>query len=687
MPTLSERINDDDFEEIGTIDAGNSLDTTECQSDGCGDEDVAVRNLTGTGWPSSISINTDERTTEKPMPNCSNIEESNTTSQLNQANQKRRRVKSLSYNGATLQKLQLKRMELRALPLISPSGNNIDSFFRAPVSPVATDRKELATTTTLPIVGNATKQKILQLNQRYAPSASHYRNSSYNQSSQTSTGGLETKNGSNQPSPFKLMHGIGSNNTNCATNLITPDNTQLRYTNGEGGTKDDHYLFQYTHLACGSTSKSKDTIVDDEASFSSSYDSPTPHLHAELICNSGVNGDNNCIDESQQNLDNNDAQKCRTLLHNRRLRNFMNFAKQAIIILGIALFCACLDVAKDKILHWLHIIMQQIFSLVFTRAESFLASFSSASAWLQSAQGKIMTLHQHFMCRIMSSVYVWKDLVQNRVMHRIAIWREFSLWEKYRMDYSHLSLPSKFLGKTKQLTEVFVRGFGGIRSNWYEDVDFTSVLLNAWFRIRKLQLDCGLFVKDAMQGMKEMRDIASTTWNSTVVFVSAEWYAFMSKAPSQTSSRELIILEKSTVTNPIPLLNILPNQTLSPRIPMENGVIRSKSIITKPSFLLRAPQYLHRSGHLKGAGLLSNNFSSETNEHRQIHSGYLPSTIKAHAHKPSPEEHVRQHYQTSFPTFLTNMDKNDEDNGFESVNLMDMATELTKYLILRRRHD
>ena len=120
---------------------------------------------------------------------------------------------------------------------------------------------------------------------------------------------------------------------------------------------------------------------------------------------------------------------------------------------------------------------------------------------------------------------------------------------------------------------------------------------------------------------------------------------------------------------------------------MENGVIRSKSIITKPSFLLRAPQYLHRSGHLKGAGLLSNNFSSENNEHRQIHSGYLPSTIKAHPHKPSPEEHVRQHYQTSFPTFLTNMDKNDEDNGFESVNLMDMATELTKYLILRRRHD
>lgn len=686
MSTLTERINND-LEEIDKID---NLDTTECQSDG----DWTARNSTETD---SSCISTDGITAGNPIPNCNATEEFFTTSQTNRANKKGHRVKSLSYNGATLQKLQLKRMELRTLPLISPSGN-ADSFFRTPVSQVAADRKELATT--LPLVGDATKEKLLQLNQRYAPSTSHYANLSYSHPLQMSTRGVETKNSSSQPSPFKLIeHEIGSNDTKCAANLITPESKHLRHTDRDVGAESDHYLFQFTHLACGSIAKCQDSIVDDEASCSLSYDSPTPHQHAELICSSGVDEDITCNDKRQPHFDNNNSCKSwnrhvTLLQNNRRLRKFVFFMKHAMIILGIALFFACLDVAKDKIMHWLRIIMQRIFSLAAGWAES---SVSSASAWLQSAQGKIITFHQHSMCWMMSSVYEWKELVQNRFMQQIAVWKEFSFLGKYHIDYTQLILPRQatFLGRTKQLKEVFVRGFGSVNSNLHQDIDFTSILIDAWFRIGKFQLDCQLFVRGATQGIKELKDIVMTIWNSTAVFVSSELYAFMYDVPPPTNNRGLIILEKSTITNPnavllgnpIPLLDIWHNQTLSLGIPKENRVIRSKSIIAKPLFLLRAPQYLHRASHSKCVGSLSNDCLTEHIEHKQIHTGYLSSTMKSHSHtKLSPEEQARQHYEASYPTLSTNTE-DDEDSSFESVNLMDMATELTKRLISRRRHN
>jgi hypothetical protein len=686
-----------------------------------------------------------------------------------QMSQRRQKVKSLSYNGSTLQELQVRRNQLR-----------VESFFHPHViSPMAKENKRhddffgAQPPTSLPAVRDDTRRELLRLNQRYAPRQRYLESTSQvfvssqaevrNQPQQHSLhkGNIDISKGSkkdksNHLSPFKLiLHGIGDSNMSLTSNAITPDSQRIgrNESDGEAVSLGDNYLYQLTQLARDSDCSRNETNIDDEASSSestsSSYASPTPHLQAASPCNSHAGDEDIGCDEGKRQKSDEDSEPnnfsclCKPtttetdfnvskLFRNRRMKSFLNFMKHAMIILGIALVCGCIELAKEKIVYCVHTSLRWMVSLIHAWSR-FLQD--KVTVWLHALQWTISLVsaqveflresasswHQSFMQRILPLMSLIRQTSSSNLNTTRALFRSLTLSKPDCLTdlLGKVNLQNKriFLS-TKHVSGLLVRDLASFYSDLAHNFDFTSTVIEGWFKMLKLQIDCRLFLCNALESLREMQATFHRTWNATIVIVSLEWHEFVLNTHPPHSNRP-IILKKSTTTKPIsfPLGNSLDsldswlNQTMESKTTIENS--KSTHDGVKSSFsLLRAPPYknIHNPDHFRRNAqlilppeiivgiddLLSRDHLQELGGVQDIHRQRSKYSISrqsdskndmSHTDRLSSKKEARKHYDSSFPTFPIDpreSARDDNRDGFD-LNLMDMATELTKRLIPRRR--
>ena len=767
---------DDDFEEIGTIKYGDAPEPH---------QDVRTRGFTSneeseTSNASKVLVErTSDRSKTVNQPKYDQSVSENIATASHQPNPKRFRVKSLSLNGATLQELQTKRIEnralserqkllqnqLRSVPL-TPA-KKIEGSFSRNNTTMARDEKRC-----LPSVKDATKQKLLMLNRRYnssknitgrislarpAKSYEVYHQIEAQDMSMQTKQCIAGAHAEHETSPFKLiMQGIRSHDTTSqTTNVVTPDDKL-----GSAAFSDGDYLFHLTQLAQGSASLHE----DDEASSSkqsscSSYASPAPHCQTESVCDSQASDDDNgcsscskmrseiantntVLEVSKTKLELTRA--LHTLLQNRRLRHALSFIKHAMIILSLALLFAWVDFAKEKTMHWLHNNLQLTLSLLANCVQcvrdSAIRWFHSIvqfvtlslSEWLQSTQVTLTNCYHSSVQWMLSSVSAWKELVHNEMSHWyqhfiqrililiLSVTQRSSLHIRTTKEL-FLNLTSagkdricdldqlsqiKLFTRTKQVSKLIWHGLGMIYYDLAGNIDVTSTLMQTWFLSRKLQLDWSLALSDTTQKIVDMIETASVTLNSTIEFVSSEWQELASQ--SMTGDGGQVFLTKSTITVPFPFessrIVSWHNLTL--------GLERSEAMIDHdPSFV-----YLSASLHMNNLERSRNipkfhSFGLDRARNVFLHNYYNPlSTLQGKQQEnsesslvlmsqdqnqfkadygrdylqPSSKDDARRYYDASFPTFPAVLGGNEDRDGFDSVNLMEMASEATKRLISRR---
>jgi hypothetical protein len=760
---------DDEFEEIGTIDFLSA--ETDCQDE---------RNCGKTAGSLSIAVSSSGQNlkggTLSDQSNCKDKELS-TLPQRIHTNQNRLRVKASSSIRATLQELQMKRMEnqaaadkqkilqnrFRVVPW-TPTANDVRSTFNSHVglpvvSPRNRDKIVHHTTTSLPVVRDATKRELLKLNQRYAPSKTteHRRNllkkswEQNNPTGQSEPSEAATKSENTEASPFKLiLHGTSSDNImSSSATVVTPDNIHTKRTQSDVGPEsgDVNYLFHLTQLARYSNGATDDVNIDDGASTSHESSSS----HASLVhCTSSA-----CNSHSGEDIDSQHYQQQRgedtiyfsceskpkidpswvlsSMFQNQRLRNAFSVIKQVIIIFGIALFFAWVELAKDKIMHWLHTNLLWLSSLTnacikATKDEitawlksNFQIILQSVNATWQSARGAIATSYQNTLYQVTSLAIELIGLVQDRLAcwHQIIVQSSISLASSARQkslyniqatremlsNFGQLHQQHQsFISASNYLSSLAWNGLGLLYYDWIKDIDLTSTAIELWFRVRRAQLDCSLLYYDTRQRLKEFHGAMALVWNLTVAVLSECCEEFI-KSPSLINNEavgEPLVLRKSKTTNPVSFTfdekdepySIWNNQTLAP---VETGVLRFEGVAISPSFsLLRAPKYEYNPDQFRknvrftdGSILNTRINLVQSNEDLTLQkkrwNPYAEHALSSDVQQARTllRNEAKKHYDSSFPTFSS--DPNAGEDTLFDVNLMDIATEATKRLLPRRK--
>ena len=699
-------------------------------------------------------------------------------------------AKPLSFNGAALHELQTKRMENREklerqkllqnqLRTIPPTRTReIESFFTPSImtSRLAKDSRRrgevgVHTTTALPSVKDDTKRKLLMLNQRYDSShiytegisrarlvknyEAHHKNEAQVMKMQTKQCVSDDDSlAENQTSPFKLiMHGIQSHGTIYQTShVVTPDDKQESATSCDG-----NYLFQLTQLAQGSASLRE---ADDESSSKQSSclscTTPAPHYQADSVCNSQASDEGNiCSSYSESRreiagikmIPHTSEKKIglthalQTLLQNKRLRHTCNFMKHVIIVFGLALLFAWVDLAKEKIMHWLHSSVRSIFSLLADRVQCIRDSairwlrsnmqfvISVVHDWFQSTQVTLAQCYHNTLQLVVTSLSVRKEVVR----HRMSLWNQYFIQEILPLTSSITHKISHYIRLAKELLlgttsadnhricdmvqlshiKLFLRTKQASKLMWHrldmlyydfaESIDLTSAILQTWFLIGKLQLNCSLAFSDIIQKIADMIETASIILNSTVEFVSSEWQELASQSMAGNGSQ--IILTKSTITT-------VPVQFDSTHIDFWHNLTRfDKAIVASDAVIFRDTsslclsafshrhnlerswntQKLHSFGLDRASNVFLHNYQNrpsmlQNKLQKNSDSLLLPIHLQNESHLSSKDE-ARRHYDASFPTFPAVIGADKDRDGFDSVNLMEMASEATKRLISKRRKD
>jgi hypothetical protein len=758
---------DEEFEEIGTI------DYLSVEPDRHDEKIGGIFAGSSSAVVSSSGHNL-EGETSSDLSDCKDNK-----SATNHPNQSKLRVKTSPFIRATLQELQMKRMEnqaaaekqkilqnrLRVVPW-TPTASDVHSPFKLHVG--SSDKIVRHTTTSLPAVRDATKRELLKLNQRYAPlkARDHGENSleiscvQNKQTQQSAPIETATRPQHTEVSPFKLiLHGISpDNNSSSSATVVTPDSTQLKRTKSDVGPKSDdvNYLFHLTQLAGYSNGAADDANVDDGTS--TSHESSSSHAslvqYTSSACNSHSGEDIDSENYQQQRDDDTDTNyfscksklKMGTVLQNQRLRNVLSFMKQVIIIFGIALFFAWVELAKDKIMYWLHTNLLRLSALANAWIK---ATKDEAIAWLnsnfqiillsvnstwQSACDTITTSYENTSYQMTSLVSGLIGLVKNKLTcwHRMIVQSSVSLasFMRQRSLYniqatgemlSSISLrESQRLGKifgqlrqqhhsfmyvAKYLSSFAWNGLGLLYYDWIKDIDLTSIMVESWFRVQRAQLDCSLLYYDARQRFKEIHGAIALAWNSTVTVLS-ECRESFTKSPSLMNNEavdEPIVFKRSKTTNPFRFrfdekgehYSIWNNETSAS---VETEVLRFERVAISPSFsLLRPPKYVHnpdqfrKNARFTDGPILNSNLHqfrtvqrilAQSNEERGNNDHAL--SLEVQQTRTLLRKEAGKHYDSSFPTFSSDYSNDGEDALFD-VNLMDMATEVTKRLLPRRR--
>ena len=501
----------------------------------------ACNNSTGNASASNQKINHDEPASHRSLNN-----------------QQRYKNKSSSFNGVTIQQLQIKRLENQAVA---------NRQRRSRLHSASEGDRESGTiiqATSLPIVRDATKHELLRLNQRYAPSVAFIKARSHtgipSRSIEADTGpqqyivdrnGSEHEHDNSQASPFNLiLRGISTGSTD-----------EKQSGKNHQGASGGHYLLHLEHLARDHSPQSSSiaakeafgNIIDDEASSSSSYASPTPHLQAASACDSNAcNADD--ISCSQQILKfdededtnyfsclckahalisdgeergisgatavtelehtNDKNRDCSSVLQNVRLKKIAICMMHALTILGIVLACSWVEFLQVKMTTWFW------------------------SYWILSPTKYIGQI-----------LPVWMDAARKSLVNFLCLGNYGD--PRTFLEQMDLQNPTHVFARTRHVSMVVWHGFHTLCSDWIRNIDSTSFLIETWFRVLKLQCDCRLFVYDIIKRLKACGKTTSMLLNTTVtnMMSSMEEDAFI-QSPQQTGTDKPIILRKPKSTIP-----------------------------------------------------------------------------------------------------------------------------------------
>lgn len=667
---------------------------------------------------------------------------------------KMKKIKSLAFNGASLRELQLTRMEnqaaadrekllqnrLRSAQLTASAGNTQSSLNPQLVSPLVPKREirdDLQhTSTALPIVHDATKRELLKLNLRYAPTNMYKKSPSQAMQSNimkryhpTQQSVPDNQTNCCEVSPFNLiLHRIGSENKSSQdTNLVTPEKAHMRGIKSDSGPE---YLAQLTHLTQHSSETSGETNFDDGSSFyessASSYTSPIPYDNNEKKQKNLFNDGADMHDFScRKRMDSNSSQMKR-MLQNKRLRKVIGAVKQALIIVGIVLFFAWIELAKDrvcsqtsswinymqdKIVLWLQRNKNLMLMVVSSRFQSAHYAITNwhrnrvelagtlFSDWKSLVTEKAGCWHQNLLSLIQSQGSRFDQISSHKIEAAHELLRSMSLCEKHSLCTMCARLLKQcrdFVLTTKHISSCVWNRNSLLFNDWVDEIDFASLAFETLFRIKRLQLDCASMYQDAIQKLKHPKETAAAIWNSTVATLLDEWRDLANAGdPYSARSIDELVLQKSTLTNPVYLgvgaSIVWHNETVELDSTVDEEVTRPKAIFNKQSFsLLRAHRYLHNAEEFRwnaqlaliGYGELAINDYEDLGEQFSHHVG---RNLIERRTKDARKQDARKQYDSSFPTFLIdNADRREEDS-FDSVNLMDMASQATKSLFPRGR--
>ncbi|KAL3791260.1 hypothetical protein HJC23_000877 [Cyclotella cryptica] len=480
----------------------------------------------------------------------------------------------------------------------------------------------------------------------------------------------------------------------------------------------------------------------DDDSTSSSYDSPTPQLQAASACDShGGNDEGVCGSEQIQcNPDDADSNyfSCLCKAHvlisegekneplhaiaktehqaetrdrgyevspNEGLTRIAVGIKHGIIIVGLVLVFASVEFVKHKISNW---------------------------------------YRGMFPCMLVSVSRMGQKLSRWVDTSRLS-WTNLSLFEYqcvrgllFREGY--LQNQIKILSRTQYIAAMGWHRLRIVLLQWAKDIDITTTVVETWFRIAKLHFDCQVFFVEIMERVRETGASTRIVWNTTVAIVSSTWRESIVLRPPKSYTNERIVLRGSKSTIPIDFpFNVdfssvgnVYNQTSTLEPTFQKVAFCSRSTISfmkahdipsGSSFhLFRVPRQLNsqlslghllKNHHVYPGSLGSGDFIFHDNDERLVESiidtadiiGYNSDDVSAYVHgnrrlHKLPKENItfslqrnrslppRQgepmnSYAASFPTF-----PNDEEAGedlFESVNLMDMASEITRRFIPRKK--
>lgn len=559
---------------------------------------------------------------------------------------------------------------------------------------------------------------------------------------------IDCEKENDQAFPFKLiLCGInaGDSGASHSTATVISDGKQSGACEPDLGEEsvDGNYLLHLEQLARESSrlySSPATEIaydVNDDDSTSSSCDSPTPQLQAASACDSHGGNDEGIggSEQNQRKLDDdadsnyfsclckahvlisegrkndlfraiaNTGQQAETqdrgyeLSQNERLTRIATFIKHGMIILAIALFFASVEFVQHKILSWYWGISPCIQMSVSGMGQKL-------SRWLDTTRLSLSVLSP----------------LENQSV------RDVLFGEGYIRNLI------KILLRTKSISEMVWRRLHILFVQWAQDIDFTTTGLEIWFRIAKLRFDCHLFLVETMKKLRETGTSAIIAWNMTVTIVCSTWRESISR-PSTSYTNEHINLRTSRSTKPIDFpfkVNFSSvgngyNQTMTSDPIFPNVAFCSKSTI---SFLKAHDIHsfwvpIHLNSH-SSFGHLSKNHNSYSgsvdadvfifnDNDEQLFVSYsdtvdtirrksdelspymygnwrlpklpkdnITSSLQKNQSIPEEEEgEPMNYYAASFPT-VPNNDEGGEDL-FASVNLMEMASEITRRFLPRRR--